>query len=111
MPLSLPGAVVSRWRWQTLHSCWWIGTPTPPVMATETSEIISEERPKVDHEKNFEQAMNEVESGVDRRAEAFEKAFKKTQNLDDLLQKKFEEARKKAEKDPNKKHRNPLDFD
>ena len=81
------------------------------VIDAETSEILSEERPRVDHEKNFEQAMTEVERGEDKREEAFEKAFKRTQNLDDLLQKKFDEARKKAEKDPNKKHRNPLDFD
>jgi hypothetical protein len=84
---------------------------TKLVVDTDTGEILSEERPKIDHSKNFEQAMSEVRHGAGKREEAFAKAFKKTQNLDDLLQKKFDEARKKAEKDPDKKHRNPLDFD
>ena len=76
-----------------------------------TGEILAEERPAVDHEKSFEDAMQSVRSGASRRDEAFSKAFDRTQNLDDLLQKKFEEAKKKAAKDKSKKPVNPMDMD
>ena len=76
-----------------------------------TGEILAEERPKVDHDQSFEDAMKSVKSGASRRDEAFSKAFDRTQNLDDLLQKKFEEAKKKAAKDKTKKPHNPMDMD
>ena len=76
-----------------------------------TGVILSEERPKVDHGATFDQAMQDVKSGAARREDAFSKAFERTKNLDDLLQKKFDEAKKKAASDPAKKPRNPLDFD
>ena len=55
--------------------------------------------------------MSVVRSGAARREDAFSKAFTRTKNLDDILQKKFEEAKRKAADDPAKKPRNPLDFD
>lgn len=76
-----------------------------------SGEVLSEERPKADHAKNFDDAMNKVRGGAAKREEAFAKAFDRTQKLDDLLEKKFEEARKKAEKDPSKKPRTPFDMD
>ena len=72
---------------------------------------LAEERPEVDHDQSFEDAMKSVEGGASRRDEAFSKAFDRTQNLDDLLQKKFEEAKKKAAKDKSKKPFNPMDMD
>jgi hypothetical protein len=45
-----------------------------------------------------------------RRAQAFDKAFDRTKHLDDVLEKKFEEARKKAKKDDSKP-RSPFDLD
>jgi hypothetical protein len=83
---------------------------TKLVVDAETSEILSEERPKMDTEKTFEEAYSKVESGEKRRAEAFSKAFDKTKKLDDLLSKKFEEAAKKAKKDKSKP-RTPFDYD
>jgi len=76
-----------------------------------TGEILAEERPAVDHAKNFDDAMKSVESGASRRDEAFSKAFDRTQNLDDLLEKKFEEAKKKAAKDKSNKPVNPMDME
>ena len=76
-----------------------------------SGEILAEERPAVDHAKNFDDAMKSVESGASRRDEAFSKAFDRTQNLDDVLQKKFEEAKKKAAKDKSDKPFNPMDMD
>jgi len=82
------------------------------VADVETGEILSEERPKKDVDKSFSEAMNKVRSGENRREEAFSKAFERTRKLDTLLDKKFEEARKKAkDADPDEKPHNPMDWD
>jgi hypothetical protein len=75
-----------------------------------TAEILAEERPKKDPTKTFDDAMQNVRGGAKKREDAFSKAYDRTQNLDDLLDKKFEEARKKAKKDDSKPF-NPLDAD
>lgn len=80
------------------------------VLDVTTGEILSEERPKVDPTVSFEKAMTDVRSGSQRREDAFAKAFERTKNLDDLLSKKFEEAKKKAAEDTSP-YRNPLDTD
>ncbi len=80
------------------------------VVDAATGEILSEERPKVDHSKTFDSALDEVRGGAKRRSEAFSKAFEKTKRLDDLLEQKFEEAKKKAAKDKSKP-KNPFDLD
>jgi hypothetical protein len=84
---------------------------TKLVVDAATGTILSEERPKADPGATFETAMHEVQTGAARREDAFSKAFERTKNLDDLLQKKFEEAKRKAATDPVTKPRNPLDFD
>jgi len=83
---------------------------TKLTVETKSGEILAEERPKLDVDKTFETAMGDVRSGSKRREDAFSKAFDRTQRLDDLLEKKFEEAKKKAKDQPEKPH-NPLDFD
>jgi hypothetical protein len=80
------------------------------VVDASSGEILAEERPKADATRTFQDAMSTVRGGAQRREEAFSKAMQRTQNLDDLLNKKFEEARKKAEKEPGKPF-NPLDAD
>ena len=50
-----------------------------------TGEILSEDRPK--SSKTFDDAVGEVRSGSKRREDAFSKAFDRTRNLDDLLEK------------------------
>jgi len=75
-----------------------------------TGEILSEERPKADANKTFEDAMHAVNTGGQRREDAFSRAYERTKNLDDLLSKKFEEAKKKAA-DDSTPYRNPLDAD
>ena len=84
---------------------------TKLVVDVATGEVLSEERPKVDHEKSFENAWSDVRGGEQKRADAFDKAFDRTQRMDDLLSKKFEEAKKKAEREPGKKPRGPFDLD
>lgn len=76
-----------------------------------SSEILAEERPKIDSTKTFDAAVEEMRTSSQRRNEAFSKAFDRTQHLPDLLDKKFEEAKKKAARDPSAKPRNPFDVD
>lgn len=64
-----------------------------------SGEVLSEERPRQQASKSFEQAMTDVQHGTRRREEAFSKAFEKTRHQEDLIEKKFEEARKKAAED------------
>jgi len=80
------------------------------VVDAKSGEILSEDRPKVDTEKSFDTALDAVRSGEARRDAAFAKAFDKTKRLDDLLSKKFEEAKKKAATDDSKPI-NPMDWD
>jgi len=75
----------------------------------DTGEVLSSEAARPAG-KTFEEAIGNVRSGGQRREEAFTKAFDRTRRLDDLLEKKFEEARKKAAEDDSPL-RNPLDLD
>ena len=77
----------------------------------DSGEILSAERPARDVDKTFEAAMSDVRTGTGKREQAFSKAFDRTRKLDDLLEKKFEEARKKAAKDTSKKPPSPFDLD
>jgi len=79
------------------------------VVEPRTGEILAAERPQIDSTRTFDAALDELRSGSKRRQEAFSKAFDRTQHLPDLLEKKFEEARKKAARDPAAKPRNPFD--
>lgn len=91
-------------RVQTVCPC----CETKLTVDTTTGDILAEERPKKDLTKSFEDAMGNVRQGAGRREEVFSKAFDRQQRLDDVLEKKFEEARKKAEKDKSKPF-NPFD--
>jgi hypothetical protein len=64
-----------------------------------SGDVLAEDRPAPKPTKSFEDAMTEVQSGSVRREEAFSKAADKQRRLQDLLDKKFEEARKKAADD------------
>jgi len=81
---------------------------TQLVADAETGEILSELRPR--RTASFEDAVSEVRGGAKRREDAFAKAFDRTQKLDELLEKKFEEAKKKSS-DDDRRPVNPLDLD
>ena len=78
------------------------------VVDAATGDVLSHEAPRRDPARSFEEALGEVRSGGKRREEAFSRAFDRTRRLDDLLEKKFEEARKKAALDKTPP-RNPFD--
>jgi len=82
---------------------------TKLVVDGSTGDVLAEERPKNPHD--FDEALSHVQAGSSRRAQAFEKAFDRTRRLDDVLAKKFEEAKKKAAEDKSEKPRSPFDFD
>ena len=76
-----------------------------------TGDVLAERRAKPDLAKTFDDAMSSVQSGANRREDAFDKAHDRTRRLDDVLEKKFEEARKKAAENPSDKPFNPMDAD
>jgi hypothetical protein len=76
-----------------------------------TGDVLAEQRPIPKSTKSFDEALGDVRGGEARRQDIFEKAFDRTRRLDDILDKKFEEARKKAAEDPNKKPTNPFDLE
>ena len=76
-----------------------------------TGDVLAEERPQPKPTKSFDDALGEVRGGAARRQDMFEQAFERTRRLDDILEKKFEEARKKAAEDPDKKPTNPFDLE
>jgi hypothetical protein len=69
------------------------------VVARDTGDVVTFEAPKA-APKSFDEAVGEMRSGHARREDAFAKAFDRTRRLEQVLDKKFEEARKKAEDDP-----------
>jgi hypothetical protein len=77
----------------------------------DTGMILAEERPKITERVSFDEAVREVHESADKREQAFSQAYDRTQKRDDLLDRMFEEARKKAARDPSTKPKNPLDFD
>ena len=81
------------------------------VVDKTSGEILRYDAPKKGADQTFEAAMKDVQDGARRRDDAFSKAFQRTQNMEDVLQKKFEEARKAAEKNPGDRPLNPLDID
>ena len=76
-----------------------------------SGEVLSEDRPKTKPAVSFEDAVGEVRAGAQRRQDAFDKAFDRTRRLDDLLDKKFEEAKRKAKENPDAKPTNPFDLE
>jgi uncharacterized protein YbaR (Trm112 family) len=61
--------------------------------------------------KDFEDVLGELKSKDARREEDFRQAFKVESKRTELLDRKFEAAKEKAEKDPSKKRINPMDYD
>lgn len=84
---------------------------TKLVVDGETGDILSEERPKVSADKSFDDAMKEIRAGSQKRQSEFDKAFDRTKRQDDILEKKFAEAREKAKEDDSGRPRSPFDLD
>ena len=80
------------------------------VVAPQTGDVVNFEAPK-EAPKSFDDAFGNMKAGRARREDAFSKAFDRTQRLGEILDQKFQEARKKAEEDPTTPPRSPFDGD
>ncbi len=61
--------------------------------------------------KDFDDLVNRVHSQRSKLDEKFARSFQQTRNQASILDRKFEEAKKRAEADPTGKPPNPFDFD
>jgi uncharacterized protein YbaR (Trm112 family) len=75
----------------------------------ETGAVIDATAP-AGSKKDFEDVLGDLKSADQRREEDFSQAFKVEKKRTELLDRKFEAAKEKAEKDP-KKRINPMDYD
>lgn len=79
----------------------------------DSGEILHAQPKKRDARATFDSAVAELQSGAQRREDAFAKAFRRTRDQNDLLNKKFEEARRRAKDqgDADDRPVNPMDLD
>ncbi|UCF69062.1 MAG: hypothetical protein JSV80_07200 [Acidobacteriota bacterium] len=76
----------------------------------QTGEVIDALPPRRDKGSDFDQALGAVRSASQEREKDFQRAFKVERKRHELLEKKFEKAREKADDDPSRPV-NPLDLD
>jgi len=76
----------------------------------ETGAVVWMEKKK-EPAKSFDDLLGRVHSQRSVLDEKFARSVAQTRNAKDILEKKFEEARKRAEKDPTGRPPNPFDND
>ena len=76
----------------------------------ETGAILHHQQPKITEKTTLEEAMRSQQARQGEVEDRFRKALEDRGRQEDILQKKFREAQKRAEKDPNKP-RSPFDLD
>ncbi len=80
------------------------------VVDAQTGVIISHEE-KAKPLASFEEMAKEMENRKKLREQVFSQELGSQKDRERLLEEKFREAMKRAEKDKDKPYRNPLDFD
>jgi hypothetical protein len=73
-----------------------------------TGTVVWSERKK-EPSKDFDELVNRVHQHKSTLDEKFARSVRDTKNQREILAKKFEEARRRAEADPNKRPPNPFD--
>jgi hypothetical protein len=76
----------------------------------ETASVVWA-NPKKAPPKDFDDLVNRVHTQKSVLDEKFARSVQQTRNAREILDKKFEEARKRAEADPGGRPPNPFDFD
>ena len=76
-----------------------------------TGAILLEDRPKKGPLKSFEEAARENASRQEQARTQLARAMEETKHKDEILEKKFREALKKAEKDETPPPPRPFDLD
>jgi hypothetical protein len=74
----------------------------------ETGAVVWADRKK-EPAKDFDDLVSRVRSHKSTLDEKFQRSVQQTKHQKEILEKKFEEARKRAEADPNKRPPNPFD--
>ncbi len=80
------------------------------IIDTQTGAIISHEE-KSKPLASFEEMAKDMERKKQVREQVFSQELGSHKDRDRLLEEKFREAMKRAEKDKDTPYRNPLDFD
>lgn len=80
------------------------------IVDASTGVLISHEE-KAKPLASFEEMAKEVERQKQVRDQVFSQELGSLKDRERLLEEKFREAMKRAEKDKDKPYRNPLDFD
>jgi hypothetical protein len=76
----------------------------------DTGAVVWSERKK-GPAADFDELVTRVHSQRSVLDEKFARSMQQTKNAREILDKKFEEAKKRADADPNKKPPNPFDWD
>jgi len=79
------------------------------VDATTGSLLAHEEKKKV--HGSFEELQGELSKQKEHREQIFAQELSSMKDRDRILEEKFQEAMKRADKDKDKPYRNPLDID
>lgn len=74
----------------------------------ETGSVVWADKKKAPP-KDFDDLVNRVQSSKSLLDEKFARSVEQTKHQREILEKKFEEARKRAAQDPNVRPRNPFD--
>lgn len=74
----------------------------------ETGSVVWADRKKAPA-RDFEDLVSRVRSQKSRLNEKFDRSVEQSRHQRDILDRKFEEARKRAAADPNKRPPNPFD--
>jgi len=74
----------------------------------ETGAVVWADRKK-EPAKDFDDLVSRVRTHKSTLDEKFQRSMQQTKHQKEILDKKFEEARKRAEADPNKRPTNPFD--
>ena len=74
----------------------------------ETGAVVWADKKKAPA-KDFDDLVSRVQSQRSLLDEKFARSVQQTRNQKDILEKKFEEARRRAAENPNERPRNPFD--
>ena len=100
------GAVAETKSWTVICPC----CEATIVVDAQTGAIISHQE-KAKPLASFEEMAKELESRKKVRDQVFSQELGSMKDRERLLEEKFREAMKRAEKDKDTPYRNPLDFD
>ena len=76
----------------------------------ETGSVVWSDKPK-EPARDFDDLVSRVRSHKSELDEKFARSMKQNRNQREILERKFEEARKRASENPDKKPPNPFDYD